>query len=64
MLTNPKENRTQNTCNLSEQFRHKGYQCREIREQDSTVLILTHEKRHFEFVSQVTGNYKTLLREN
>lgn len=64
MFTNPKENRTQTTCNLSEQFRQKGYQCLSVREEDSTILILTHEKNRHDSLLQATENYKHLLKQN
>lgn len=47
MYTDPKKNRIHPAFILVEQFRHKGYQCREIREEDSTILILTHGKKSF-----------------
>jgi len=44
-MTSPKENRTQTALMLVEQFRRKGYSCRELKETDATILILTHEKK-------------------
>lgn len=63
MYTDPKKNRTHPAVILVEQFRHKGYQCREIREVDSTILILTHEKKNFE-MQVVTENHKKLFKAN
>lgn len=63
MYTDPKKNRTHPAVILVEQFRHKGYQCREIREEESTILILTHGKRSFE-TQVVTENYKKFFKAN
>jgi hypothetical protein len=52
MYTNPKENHTYPDFLLIEQFRHKGYQCRHLQEENSNVFILTHDKnpeQDFEF---------------
>ena len=42
MYSIPNENRTQP---LTEQFKHKGYSCEEVSEEDATILIFTHEKK-------------------
>ena len=64
MHTNPKENRT---ClsDLVEQFRHKGYQCTEIKEDDAVVVIIKHGKKNDDLLSQVIyDNYKNFLKSN
>ena len=43
MYANPNENHT--ACILGEQFRRKGYNCEEVRQQDATILIVKHEKK-------------------
>ena len=45
MHTNPKENRTQPDFILIEEFRRKGYQYREVREEGVTTIFLTHDKK-------------------
>ncbi|MGZ3846049.1 MAG: hypothetical protein ACXVBH_08330 [Flavisolibacter sp.] len=65
MYTNPKENRTQVDQILLEQFRRKGYKCEEILQDGATVFIITHEKKHSDFITQVMNDsYKDLLRTN
>jgi hypothetical protein len=44
IMSSPIENRTPPDCILVNQFRHKGYSCKEIIEEDATILILTHDK--------------------
>lgn len=64
MPTNPKENRA---ClsNLVEQFRHKGYQCTEIKEADAVIVIIKHGKKNDDLLSQVMNEkYKNLLKPN
>lgn len=64
MHTNPKENRT---ClsGLVEQFRHKGYQCTEIKEADAVVVIFKHGKKNDDLLSQVLNEkYKNLFKSN
>ena len=64
MHTNPKESRP---ClsNLVEQFRHKGYQCTEIKEEDAVIVIIKHEKKNDDLLSQsLNENYKNLLKSN
>ena len=63
MYTDPKKNRTQPALILVEQFRHKGYQCEEIREEDSTILILKHDKKVFE-MQVLTENHKKFFKAN
>lgn len=64
MHTNPKENRTCLT-NLVEQFRHKGYQCTEIKEEDSVIVIIKHGKKNDDLLSHTLNeNYKSLLKSN
>ncbi len=45
MQTNPKENRTPLPFILIQEFRRKGYKCEEIREGNSTIFIMKHEKK-------------------
>lgn len=45
MQTNPKENRAPLPFILIEEFRRKGYKCEEIREENSTIFIMKHEKK-------------------
>jgi hypothetical protein len=45
MNTNPKENRIHTSKILIEEFQRKGYQCKEVKENDATILYLTHEKK-------------------
>jgi len=64
MHTNPKENRTY-LSNLVDQFRHKGYKCTEIKEDDSVIIIVKHEKKNDDLLSHTLNeNYKSLLRSN
>lgn len=64
MHTNPKENRTY-LSNLLEQFRHKGYRCTEIKEEDAVILIVKHEKKNDDLLSQTLNeNYKALFKSN
>jgi len=65
MYTNPKENRTQVDHILLEQFRRKGYKCKEICEEDATLFIITHEKKHSDFIIQtVSETYKDSFKTN
>ena len=65
MITNPKENRTQVDQILLEQFRRKGYKCEEILQDDATIFIIKHEKKHHDIITQVMNDsYKDLLRTN
>ena len=65
MYTNPKENRTQVDQILLEQFRRKGYKCEEILQEDATIFIIKHEKKHSDLITQVVNDsYKDLLRTN
>lgn len=65
MYSNPKKDRTPPGCILIEQFRHKGYQCREIREGNSTIFILTHQQKQTGIVLQaIAGNHKNFLKTN
>jgi hypothetical protein len=65
MYSNPKENRTQVDRILLEEFRRKGYKCEEILQDDATVFIIKHGKKHSDFITQVVNDsYKDLLRTN
>jgi hypothetical protein len=65
MPTNPKENRTRVDQILLEQFLRKGYKCEEIREEEATTFIITHEKKNTDIITQVMNEtYKDLLRVN
>lgn len=65
MHTNPKENRTRLDQILLEQFLCKGYKCEEIREEDATVFIITHEKKNSDVITQAMNDtYKDFLRAN
>jgi hypothetical protein len=64
MYTNPKENRTRTESVLLEQFRKKGYQCKEIKEQDATTFIIRHEKKNTDVSQLVSETYKDLLKKN
>ena len=65
MHTNPKENRTGIDHFLLEQFLRKGYKCKEIREEDATTFIITHEKKNTDVITQVVNeSYKDLLGAN
>lgn len=65
MHTNPKENPSQPDPILIEQFRRKGYRCEEVKQEDATILILRHEKKTADFISQIVNEtYKDLLRGN
>lgn len=65
MYTNPKENRTRIDHILLEEFRRKGYKCEEIREQDATIFIITHEKKNTEVITQImTKAYKDFSGAN
>jgi hypothetical protein len=44
MHTNPKENRPHPDFLLIEQFRHKGYHCLQLEEENSFIFIFTHDK--------------------
>lgn len=44
MYSNPNETYLKQHYILAEQFRLKGYSCKEVKEAHSTVLILTHER--------------------
>ena len=61
MLTNPKENRTQSTLVLIEEFQRKGYQCRQEQQQDATVIFLTHEKKN---ATKTTGFFPEASHES
>jgi len=64
MQTNPKESHAY-LSNLVEQFRHKGYQCTEIKEDDAVVFIIKHGKKNDDLLSQVMNeNFKKLLKSN
>ena len=66
-MINPKENRTPSTHILVEQFRSKGYNCRELKEEDATIIIFTHEKKftlHYEISRAINGSLKKLTRKN
>ena len=69
MLKNPNGNRTQAACILIEQFRRKGYNCEEIKDEDVTILIMTHEKKPiaapFKTPSQVVkDSYRNFIKAN
>ena len=65
MYTNPKENRTQSPFILIEEFRRKGYKCQEIKEENATIFIITHEKNSIDPVLQIVNeSYKDLLKAN
>ena len=62
-MANPKENRTQTAFMLIEQFLRKGYKCQELKDQEGTTLILTHEKKQMAVagIPQMSGQpYKRL----
>lgn len=66
-MNNPKKSRTQTTSCLVEQFRGKGYSCRELREEDATVIFFTHEKRlslHYEITHAINETFKKLINKN
>jgi len=65
MYTNPKENRTQIDHILLEQFRRKGYNCEEVCEENATIFIIKHQKKHSEVIAQaINENYKDLFKTN
>lgn len=65
MYTNPKENRTPIDHILLEQFRRKGYKCEEVCEENATIFIIKHEKKHSEvIVTTMTDGYKDLFKTN
>jgi hypothetical protein len=65
MHTELKKNRIQVDDILLEQFRHKGYNCQEIEQQDATIFILTHEKKVTDMVTAaVSETYKDLFKTN
>jgi len=69
MNKNPNESRTQPACILIEQFRRKGYNCKEIKDLDVTILILTHEKKpvapDFKMPSTVVkDSYRNFIKSN
>lgn len=45
MNTRPEENPQSFPGILVHQFRSKGYNCREVKQADAILLIITHEKR-------------------
>lgn len=65
MPANPKENRTRIDHILVEQFLRKGYRCEEICEENSTIFVITHEKKNTDTISQSANEmYKDLARKN
>jgi hypothetical protein len=44
-MSNPKENQSYPNELLLEYFRRKGYQCKKIKEDNATVIIIRHEKK-------------------
>jgi hypothetical protein len=65
MSTNPKENRTVLSFLLIEEFHRKGYKCEEIKEENSTIFIITHEKKIIDPVSQIINKtHKDLFKAN
>lgn len=64
MYSNPKENRTYINQILIDQFRRKGYTCKEVETQGSTILIMTCEKKNTTLTQVMNENYKDFLRTN
>lgn len=52
MFKNPKENSIHTNCILMDQFRRKGYNCQEVKEKDSTILILKHQQKNMDSILQ------------
>jgi hypothetical protein len=61
MHTDPKKNRTQVDHILLDQFRRKGYKCKEVKQQDATILIFTHEKTIKYFNAGYQRNLKRFI---
>lgn len=53
MQTNPKENHVYLPVILIEEFRRKGYKCQEIKEENATIFIMTHEKKSTDPLLQI-----------
>ncbi|HWI93490.1 MAG TPA: hypothetical protein VNT20_19555 [Flavisolibacter sp.] len=65
MHTNPKENRTRVDHILLEEFHRKGYKCEEIKEEDATIFIITHQKKATDSITQlINETYKELHKAN
>ena len=67
-MTQPKENRTQPGLVLIEQFLLKGYKCRKLKEEDATILILSHSKTKVSLTQKLQpfamDSYRDLLKNN
>lgn len=61
MHTDPKKDRTPVDQILLEQFRRKGYKCEEIEQQESTIFIITHERKLTEMIMPIVGETYTGL---
>jgi hypothetical protein len=63
MYTDPKQNLIQVDHILIEQFRRKGYKCEEIKEQNATIIIISHERKNAD-TPPLNETYKDLLKAN
>lgn len=64
MSAHRKENRLHTSAVLIEQFLRKGYQCREIRLGESTLLVLTHDRRSSSLSGELKQVYAQYLKPN
>lgn len=64
MHADSKKNRTQIDHVLLEQFRYKGYKCEEVKEQNATIFIITHEKKSPNMIMQVVSETCKSLFKN
>jgi hypothetical protein len=65
MHTNPKENRILVDRILLEEFHRKGYKCEEVKEEDATIFIITHQKKATDNIAQlINATYKELRKAN
>ena len=65
MHTNPKENRILVDRILLEEFHRKGYKCEEVKEEDATIFIITHQKKGADTITKlISETYKELRKAN
>jgi hypothetical protein len=65
MHTNPKENRILVDRILLEEFHRKGYKCEEVKEENATIFIITHQKKATDNIAQlINATYKELRKAN
>ena len=62
MQANPQKNRVFVDEILLEQFRRKGYNCKEIKEVNATIFLIIHPHDHVR--PPLTETYKKLLKSN